>query len=408
MAFALKDIQLDPSVIIDSTVRSLQSAQTRGELPKPTEYDVVSTAYSILNSELINYLEKIVLPGFKEAVLMYRMFNGDAAPGEWAEGLARALEPVAESYGDLIDSPHEIAISVSTGNCSVLTEGSPYNIAVTMAPRILDAEGGLLHAADILAKVGAPVAALLRAAGVKSEEEIVAAERKEYEEKTKSAAVKKAQQQTIDEFLRFVVEDLTPGVRTRLGETDRAGFDEATEIQNIAVLLRTVDGFGSRHEAALNAALSIHEAPALWVAEKILDKIEEADKATDDLADYMELKAASLATVLENTERPDSPPVKQKRSKGGKTLTPDTIAISLIRNSSGITDGDLCELIAVARPTLAKYTKGLASITLTQDAKDKLLEVIGRNIRELQEAEKILTAGAATEPENPDTASTFA
>lgn len=398
MAFALKDIQIDPSVIIDSTVRGLQGAQRRGELPAPTEYDVVSTAYSILNSEAIKHLEQKILPGFKEAVLMYRMFNGDAKQGEWSEGLARALEPLAEPYGGFIDSPHDIAEFIANGNCSVLTEGSPYNIAVSMAPRILDSEGGLLQAADILAKVGAPVSVLLRATGVKSEDEIIAAERKEYEEKNKSAAVKRAEAGTVESLTNFVVEDLTAAARGLLHES-LSGAETFSEKQAfLAHNLDGVNGFTERHEAALSEAVKIDGGARLWVAEKILNKLEQAEKATDALAGFIESEGSALATVLENTERPDAPPVKQKRAKGAKQLTPDTIAISLIRNSSGITDGELCELIAVARPTLAKYTKGIASITLAQDAKDKLLEVIGRNIRELQEAEKILTGDDKTEP----------
>lgn len=408
MAFALKDIQIDPSVIIDSTVRGLQGAQGRGECPSPNEYDVINTAYSVLNSEIIGKLEQKVLPSFKEAVLMYRMFNGDAKQGEWSEGLARALEPLAEPYGGLIDSPHEIAELIATGNCSVLTEGSPYSLAVSMAPLLLDAEGGLLQAADILAKVGAPVASLLRATGVKSEDEIIAAERKEYEEKNKSAAVKRAEAETVESLTNFVVEDLTAAARGLLHES-LSGAETFSEKQAfLAHNLDGVNGFTERHEAALSEAVKIDGGARLWVAEKILNKLEQAEKATDALAGFIESEGSALATVLENTERPDTPPVKQKRTKGSKTLTPDTIAISLIRNSSGITDGELCELIAVARPTLAKYTKGIASITLAQDAKDKLLEVIGRNIRELQEAEKILMGGEAAEPENTEDVFSFA
>lgn len=414
MAITLKDIQLDPSVIIDLTARAIEYERKRGG-PAITEYDVTSVAYSILHSEVIKYLEPRVLPGFNEALVMYRLFNGEAKQGEWAEGLARAFEPIAEFYGDLIDSPHEVAELIASGNCNVLKQGSPYNIAVTLAPRILEAEGGVLYARDILAKAGAPLSTLLRAVGVKSESELVAADRKEYEEAARAAEEKKEEalrvseakrkaaalikqeeakreeaKKTVEELVNFVVDDLSIPARGFLNLFLEGGETFSEKQGFLAHNLDGVKGFTQRHEVALSEATKIDGGARLWVAEKILNKLSHEDKAAEALSDFFESEGAPLATVLENSERPDSPPVKQKRTKGGKALTPDTIAVSLIRNSSGITDGELCELIAVARPTLAKYTKGLASITLTQDAKDKLLEVIGRNIRELQEAEKIL------------------
>lgn len=406
----ISDFIKDVVAITDATAREVNDLKLQGE--KVDELRVSDIAFLKLNEAVTKSIESDLFPKIQEAVLMHRMFNGDyvAGNGGWVEGLARALEPVFEPYSLLIDDVNSTAAALAAGDTKLLNVGKADNLATSMTVNFFFNTGLFIDRGRALSEAGLSIDSLLRATGVKSELEEANAERAEFEARQEDIKEQRdarfapgRAERSAAEVLMFVVDHVDQ--RVQHGGLLLEGLYERLKENKPIILL------DKHKEAIANQTQDYLEDPLRWIVTKVEERAFKRAQQGKALEEFIDAEAPTLAALVDSESKgldaidKAEKPARKTRKKD-KALSDDTIALTFIRNSSGITDGELCEMIGVARPTLTKYTKGAASITLDEESKIKLIELASRNIAELEEAIRLM-GGNVTDTPVPESLDDF-